>query len=136
MREDERDVLLHQLAQISNAGPELVDTVININPSNDDSLLLVLGALARNNDRAIQNVVVGELLRRLDTVKSSTNNTKLIILLNYALGNTGSKLAIDALLSSLDHDDIDTQISVIRGLDVHLDQPTCTKCFDHFTEWN
>ena len=39
------------------------------------------------------------------------------------IGNTGSKLAIDALLSSLDHDDIDTQISVIRGLGVHLDQP-------------
>ena len=123
MGEDERGILLHQLAQISNAGPELVDTVININPSNDDGLLLVLGALARNNDHAIQNVVVGELLRRLDTVKSSTNNTELIILLNYALGNTGSKLAIDALLSSLDHDDIDTQISVIRGLGVHLDQP-------------
>ena len=127
MGEDERDILLHQLAQISNAGPELVDTVININPSNDDSLLLVLGAIARNNDHAIQSVVVGELLRRLDTVKSSTNNTELIILLNYALGNTGSKLAIDALLSSLDHDDIDTQISVIRGLGVHLDQPAVQK---------
>ena len=123
MGEDEQDILLHQLAQISNAGPELVDTVININPSNDDSLLLVLGALARNNDHAIQTVVVSELRRRLDTVKSSTNNTELIILLNYALGNTGSKLAIDALLSSLDHDDTDTQISVIRGLGVHLDQP-------------
>ena len=122
MGEDEREVLLHQLAQISNAGPELVDTVININPSNDDDLLLVLGALARNNDHAIQTVVVDELLRRLDTVKSSTNNTDLIILLNYALGNTGSKLAINALLSSLDHDDIDTQVSVIRGLGVHLDQ--------------
>jgi len=122
MAEDERDILLHQLAQISNAGHELVNTVININPSNDDGLLLVLGALAKNNDHAIQIVVVGELLRRLDTVKSSTNNTESIILLNYALGNTGSKLAIDALLSSLDHDNIDTQISVIRGLNVHLDQ--------------
>jgi len=127
MAEDERDILLHQLAQISNAEPELVDTVININSSNDDDLLLVLGALARNNDHAIQSVVVRELIRRLDTVKSSTNNTKLIILLNYALGNTGSKLAIDALLSSLDHDDIDTQISVIRGLGVHLDQPAIQK---------
>ena len=127
IEKDERDILLHQLAQISNAGPELVDTIININPSNDDGLLLVLGALARNNDPAIQNVVVGELLRRLDAVKSSTNNTKLIILLNYALSNTGSKLAIDSLLSSLDHDDIDTQISVIRGLGVHLDQPNVQK---------
>ena len=127
MEKDERDILLHQLAQISNAGPELVDTVININPSNDDGLLLVLGAIARNNDHAIQSVVVGEFLRRLDTVKSSTNNTELIILLNYALGNTGSKLAIDALLSSLDHNDIDTQISVIRGLGVHLDQPAVQK---------
>jgi len=33
MGKDERDILLHQLAQISNAGPELVDTVININPN-------------------------------------------------------------------------------------------------------
>ena len=122
MGEDEREVLLYQLTQINNPGSDLVDTVINVNPSNDDGLLLVLGALARNNDHAIQRVVVGELLRRLDNVKSSTNNTGLIILLNYALGNTGSKLAINALLSSLDFDDIDTQISVIRSLGVHLDQ--------------
>ena len=46
----------------------------------------------------------------------------MIILLNYALGNTGSKLAINALLSGLDHDDIDAQVSVIRGLGVHLKQ--------------
>ena len=44
-------------------------------------------------------------------------------MLNYALGNTGSRLAIDALLSSIDHNDLDTQIAVIRSLDVHLDQP-------------
>ena len=122
MGEDERDILLYQLVQIKKAVPELIDTVININPSNDDGLLLVLGALAKNNDHDIQTVVVGELLRRLDTAKSSTNNTDLIILLNYALGNTGSRLAIDALLSSLGHNDTDTQISVIRGLGVHLDQ--------------
>jgi len=122
-----RDVLLYQLAQISKPGSELVDTVININPSNDDGLLLVLGALARNNDNAIQSVVVGELLRRLETVKAFTNNTESIILLNYALSNTGSRLTIDALLSSLGHDDIDTQISVIRGLGVHLNQPAVQK---------
>ena len=98
-----------------------MDTVISANPSNDDNLLLVLGALARNNDAAIQSKVVKELLRRLNVDKSTDNSS--IVSINYALSNTGSRLAIDALLSSLSHDDFDTQISAIRGLDVHTDQP-------------
>jgi len=106
---------------------KIVDTVININSSNDYGLLLVLGVLARNNDHVIQSAVVGELLKRLDTVKSSTNNNELIILLNYAISNTSSRLTIDTLLSSLGHDDIDTQISVISGLVVHLGQPAVQK---------
>ena len=97
-----------------------MDTVISANPSNDDNLLLVLGALARNNDAAIQSKVVKELLRRLNVDKSNNSS---VVSINYALSNTGSRLAIDALLSSLSHDDIDTQISAIRGLDVHTDQP-------------
>ena len=98
-----------------------MDTVISANPSNDDNLLLVLGALARNNDATIQSKVVKELLRRLNVDKSTDNSS--IVSINYALSNTGSRLAIDALLSSLCHDDVDTQISAIRGLDVHTDQP-------------
>ena len=98
-----------------------MDTVISANPSNDDNLLLVLGALARNNDAAIQSKVVKELLRRLNVDKSTDNSS--IVSINYALSNTGSRLSIDALLSSLSHDDFDTQISAIRGLDVHTDQP-------------
>ena len=98
-----------------------MDTVISANPSNDDNLLLVLGALARNNDAAIQSKVVKELLRRLNVDKSTDNSS--IVSINYALGNTGSRLAINALLSSLSHDDVDTQISAIRSLDVHANQP-------------
>ena len=98
-----------------------MDTVISANPSNDDNLLLVLGALARNNDAAIQSKVVKELLRRLNVDKSTDNSS--IVSINYALSNTGSRLAINALLSSLSYDDVDTQISAIRGLDVHADQP-------------
>ena len=98
-----------------------MDTVISANPSNDDNLLLVLGALARNNDATIQSKVVKELLRRLNVDKSTDNSS--IVSINYALSNTGSRLAIDALLSSLCHDDVDAQISAIRGLDVHADQP-------------
>ena len=120
---DERDVLLYQLSQITNAGSELVDTIINMNPSNEDGLLLILGALARNNDAVIQNKVVNELTRRLEVAKSSGNSSEDIVTINYALGNTGSRLAIDALLSSLDHDDLDTQVAVIRSLNIHLDQP-------------
>ena len=123
MDEDERDALLHQLSQITNAGSELVDTIINMNPSNEDGLLLILGALARNNDAAIQSKVVNELTRRLDAAKLSGNSSEYIVTINYALGNTGSRLAIDALLSSLDHDDLDTQVAVIRSLNIHLDQP-------------
>ena len=121
LSEGERDALLHQLVQLKKAGSDLVDTVISVNPSSDDNLLLVLGALARNNDAAIQSKVVKELLRRLNADKSTDNSS--IISINYALSNTGSRLAIDALLSSLSHNDVDTQISAIRGLDVHTDQP-------------
>ena len=123
LSEDERDTLLHQLSQITNARPELVDTIINMNPSNEDGLLLILGALARNNNAAVQSKVVNELIRRLDAAKSTGNSSEDIVTLNYALGNTGSQLAIAALLSSIGHDDLDTQIAVIRSLDVHLDQP-------------
>ena len=109
------------MSQLEKAGSDLVDTVISANPSNDDNLLLVLGALARNNDAAIQSKVVKELLRRLNVDKSTDNSS--IVSINYALGNTGSRLAINALLSSLSHDDVNTQISAIRGLDVHANQP-------------
>ena len=54
--------------------------------------------------------------------KSTGNGSETIIPLYYALGNTKSPLAIDALLSSLSSDDLDIQISVIRGLDVHLNE--------------
>ena len=122
LSEDERDTLLHQLVQVNKAGPDLIDTIISTNPSNEDSLILALGALARNNDIAIESRVVKELLRRLSVAKLTGDNNQ-VIAINYALSNTGSRLAIDALLSSLGLDDVDTQISVIRGLDVHLDQP-------------
>ena len=122
MDEDEQDALLHQLIQLSKPESKLVDTVISINPSNDDNLVLVLGALARNNNAVIQTKVVKELLRRLSIAKSFGNSSKAVVFINYALGNTGSGLAIDALLSSLSHEDVDTQISAIRGLDILIDQ--------------
>ena len=134
MSEDEQDTLLHQLVQLNKAEYHLVDTVISVNPSNDDNLLLVLGALARNNDAAIQHKIVKELLRRLSIAKSTGNSSEAIAFINYALGNTGSRLATDALLSSLNHDDIDTQISVIRGLEVHLDQPTVQQALINLME--
>ena len=108
--------------QLKKAESNLVDTIISINPSNDDNLVLVLGALARNNDDAIQSKVVKELLRRLSIAKSTGNSSEAVVFINYALGNTGSRLAIDGLLSSLNHEDVDTQISAIRGLDIHVDQ--------------
>ena len=129
MSEDERDVLLHQLAQLSKAKSELIDTVINVMSTNEDNLLLILGALARNNNPAIQIKVVQELLKRLNVTKSTSNSTEAVVSINYALGNTGSPLVIDALLSSLSHDDVDTKISVIRGLGIHLDQPAVQQAF-------
>ena len=122
MSEDEQDALLHQLIQLSKPESKLVETVICINSSNDDNLVLVLGALARNNDDTIQSKVVKELLRQLSIAKSTGNSSDAVVFINYALGNTGSRLAIDALLSSLSHEDVDIQISAIRGLDIHVDQ--------------
>ena len=117
--EDEKHVLLHQLTQMNNASAGLVNTIISLNPSNDDNMILVLGALARNNDVAIESIVVNELLQRLN----SSTDTDVVTALTYALGNTGSKLAISSLLSSLEYDSIDIQVSTIRSLSVHLDQP-------------
>lgn len=127
--EDEREVLLYQLAQLSKANSELIDTVINVMPSNEGNLLLILGALARNNNVTIQLKVVQELLKRLNVTKSTSNSTEEVVSINYALGNTGSPLVIDALLSSLSHDDVDIKISVIRGLGIHLDQPAVQQAF-------
>ena len=122
INEEERDVLMHQLVLIKNASLELVNTVIGNIHGNDDGVILVLGALARNNNFAIQKVVVDELLNRLSTVISSGDNEVMITLI-YALGNSGSKLAISPILSTLEYDDIDIQISAIRSLTSHLDQP-------------
>ena len=122
LNEDERNTLLYHLALIKYANGYLVNTVISSIHSNDDGIILVLGALARNNNITIQKVVVDELLKRLNTVLSFRNNEAATILI-YALGNSGSKLAIFPLLSTLQYDDIDIQISAIRSLASHLDQP-------------
>jgi len=121
--EEERNVLLHQITLVSNASADLVNTILHLNPSNEDNLLLVLGALARNNEDSIQTTIVRELLNRLNAAKLSTNSTGIIATLTYALGNTGSKQGLDSLLSNLQHYDIDIQISAIRSLVAHLDQP-------------
>ena len=122
LNEDERNTLLYHLALIKNANLDLVNTVIRSIRSNDDGIILVLGALARNNNITIQKVVVDELLKRLNIMLSSGNN-EVVTTLIYALGNSGSKLAISHLLSTLQYDDIDIQISAIRSLASHLDQP-------------
>ena len=107
---------------IKNVSLDLVNTVISSITSNDDDLILVLGALARNSNFTIQKLVVDEILARLNVASSSSNNEEMITLI-YALGNSGSKLAISPLLSILQYDDIDIQISAIRNLVSHLDQP-------------
>ena len=122
LNEDERSALLDQLVLIKNASLDLVNTVISSIASNDDDIILVLGALARNNSFTIQKLVADEILARLNAVLSSSNN-EVVTTLIYALGNSGSKLAISPLLSTLQYDDIDIQISAIRSLASHLDQP-------------
>ena len=129
VEDEEKNVLLYQLMQLSNAGLHLVDTIISTNPSNDDNIILVLGALGRNSNTTVQKYIVDELLKRLSVAIITTNSTDTLSTLTYALGNSGSKLAIDALLSSLKHDDIDVQISAIRSLGYHLDQPIVQDAF-------
>ena len=121
LNEDERSALLYQLALIKNPSLELVNTVISSISSNDDAIILVLGALGRTSNITVQNVAVDELLKRFNTALSSNNNDAITTLI-YALGNSGSKLSIFPLLSALHFDDIDIQISSIRSLASHLDQ--------------
>ena len=120
--EDERSALLYQLALIKIPSLYLVNTVISSISSNSDGIILVLGALARNKNATVQNVAINELLKRLNTELSSGDKEALITLI-YALGNSGSQLAIFPLLSNLQYEDIDIQISAIRSLASHLDQP-------------
>ena len=129
LEDEEKSILLHQLMQLRNTSLHLVNTIINTNPSNDDGIILVLGAMVRNSNETIHNIVVNELLKRLNMVITSNNNTDTLITLTYALGNSGSKLAIHSLLSSLQHDDIDVQIAAIRSLSYHLDQPIVQEAF-------
>ena len=123
MNEDERSTLLYQLALVKNANIGLVNTVISNIPSSSDGIILVLGALARSGNYTIQKIIVDELLKRLNTALSSSNNEALTTLI-YALGNSGSKLAITPLLSALQFSDSDIKISAIRSLASHLDQPS------------
>lgn len=122
LNEDERSALYYQLALIRNASLDLVNTVISSIRCNDDGIILVLGALARNSNLIVQKIVVNELLKRLNTALDSSDNETLTTLI-YALGNSGSQLAISPLLSTLQYEDIDIQISAIRSLASHLDQP-------------
>ena len=122
LTEEERNTLLDQLVVIKKPSLDLVETVISSIPSNDDGIILVLGTLARSNNFAIQKVAIDELVQRLNTVLSSSDNEEVTTLI-YALGNSGSKLAVSPLLSTLQYDDIDIQISAIRSLASHLDQP-------------
>ena len=121
LNEDERSALLYQLALIKNPSLELVNTVISSISSDDDAIILVLGALGRTINVTVQNFTVDELLKRFYTALSSNNNDAITTLI-YALGNSGSKLSIFPLLSALHFDDIDIQISAIRSLASHLDQ--------------
>ena len=120
--EEERNTLLDQLILIKNPCLDLVETVISSIPSNADGIILVLGVLAKSNNFVIQKVAVDELVQRLNTVLSSSDNEEVTTLI-YALGNSGSRLAVPPLLYTLQYDDIDIQISAIRGLASHLDQP-------------
>ena len=108
---------------IKNSSLELVNTVISsISSNNDDELILALGALVRSSDLLVQKVVINELLERLNKVLSS-GDVEASTTLIYALGNSRSKLIVFPLLPSLEHSDIDIQISAIRSLKFHLDQP-------------
>ena len=118
MSEDERNALLYQIALVKNAKLDLVNIVINCIHGNDDGAILVLGALARNSNFTIEKAVVNELLKRLKVIMPKDSMTTLI----YALGNSRSKLAVLPILSTLQYNDIDIQISAIRSLESHLDQ--------------
>ena len=122
LNEDERKALLHQIELLKNVNLDLVNTIISSIHTNDDDIILVLGVLARNNNFTIQKVITDELSKRLNMVLSSSNIETSSTLI-YALGNSGSKLAIFSLLSTLKYDNVDIKICVIRSLALYLDQP-------------
>ena len=122
LSDDERSALLYQLMLIDKASLDLVNVINSSISNSDDDLILVLGALARDNSVTIQKVVVDELLKRLNAVLSS-DITGAVTTVIYALGNSASKLSIFPLLSILQCNDIDIHIAVIRNLESYLDQP-------------
>ena len=122
LNKEERSALLYQIALVKNTSLDLVNTVISSISSSNDAIILVLGALAKDNNLAIQKVVIGEIVQRLNTLLSF-NDTKTMTTLIYALGNTESKLAVPYLLPILEFNDVDIQISALRSLATHLDLP-------------
>ena len=113
LEDDERSILLFQLMQVRNTSLHLVSIIVTANPSNNDGIILVLGTLARNSEYNIQKIIINELLERFYSASTLINSTEALVTLTYALGNSGSKLAINPLLSNLQHEDIDVQISAI-----------------------
>lgn len=89
-----------------------------------DPLLLAFGAIASYAQPKVEQEIATFLLRLHKTLTVNTNNTCGLTSLLLAMGNTGSLLVIDVILSYIGSPVSDMQMTAIRALlkFIHLEQ--------------
>lgn len=93
---------------------EQLETLINTQHVRDtNSLLLVYGALASRAEHDLQTQMVTFLSERL---QEPTTNEEDLINLIHSLGNSGSDLMVDSLLSYINHASVAVQVATINAM--------------------
>ena len=110
---------------------KMVEQFISLDATSADPLLLAYGSLASSGSGATEQHIISFLLQRLDSIRELANNTWPLIHLIHALGNSGSKLCIEAVVPFLHHQDLDVQLAAIGAMGMHTTEP---KVQDAFTD--
>ena len=121
MPEEERNALINVIAMVDNPHLDFVrllkqhlnSITENTDEAETEALLLSFGALASGATPDVEEFVVSFLL---ELQKSTDGDMTFEIPLILAMGNTGSKLVVNSLLSYLDSPNKDIQIITIQAL--------------------
>ena len=113
--ESEQTNIVSFIAFISNASPALLTELeheLDSAYSHLDPLLLAYGALASETTPENEQRIVKFLLNRMEEAPKSV-----ITMVHYthALGNTGSLLALDSIISFHNHSAIEVQLALMEA---------------------
>ena len=121
--EAERVNIIAFIAFIRGACPALLEELEQqITKSDDylDPLLLAYGALASETTMASEQRIVSFLLSRL---QQAPTNTTILVHFIQALGNSGSKYALDTIVSYLNHSNLQVQLVSISAMRKLINDP-------------